>query len=185
MAGNFSIEVSGTATVAARVRGDAERAKEASRAIATKAVKEAATTMRFLAPRSSEDNMFIGYDTLASRINWSRAIYKPGGAGGGGAWVAKAGVRRSPRFTNPLDDPAVYVYEGTGLFGPFHRVITSRAGNFMVFKYKGRWIITDQVKGQEPQRLWVDAAQDRANAVVAEWLGKFEVEMRLRQGRLA
>lgn len=184
MSGNFSIEVSGTASVVAKVAGDVRRAKEASSAIATKAAKEGARTMRFLAPSGSED-VFIGYDTLESRIDWTRAVWHPGGAGGGGFYEAKAGVRRSPRFPNPLQDPATYVVEGTGLFGPFHRVITPRAGNFMVFKYKGRWVITDQVKGQEPQRLWVTAAQDRANAVVAEWLGKFEVEMRLRQGRLA
>lgn len=183
MAGNFEITTHGVATVVGSIKADAERVKGESKRIATRAAEEAAATMRFLVPKGTSD-MFMGYDTLESRISSTPAVYQPGGAGGGGTWVAKAGVRESPRFPDPKRDPAYWVYEGTGLFGPHRTEILPRSGNFMVFKSKGRWVFTDVVKGQEPQRLWVSAAQDRANAVVANELAKLAEDFRNRQREL-
>jgi hypothetical protein len=174
MSGNFEIVVEDHMAVA-KLRGDADRAKEWSQRVVTKASHEAAKVMRFLVPRGTSD-MFIGYDTLESRIDSSKAIWHPGGLGGGGEWEAKAGVRRSPRYPNPMEDPAAYVYEGTGLFGPFKRLIVPRSGNFLAFKWHGRMVFTKYVKGQEPQRTWVIAAQERANAVIASALAIFNLD---------
>lgn len=175
MAGNFEITVEGDRVAVAKLRGDADRAKDWAQRTVNKAAREGARVMRFLAPKG-EDSMFIGYDTLESRIDSSPAKWHPGGPGGGGNWEARAGVRRSPRYPNPLEDPATYIYEGTGLFGPFKRLIVPRAGNFLAFMWKGRMHFTKFVKGQEPQRLWVSAAQDRANAVVAAELALFNLD---------
>jgi len=167
MSGNFEMMVKDYGTVA-RVKGDADRAVATSRDIAEDAAQQAAYIMRFLAPEGTSD-IHVGYETLKSRIDWSRAVWHPGGAGGGGFWEAMAGVTRSTMH-KPDEDPAVFVYEGTGLFGPFRRLIVPRAGNLLVFIDQGRKIFTPYVKGQPPQRLWVMAAQDRANAVVASRL---------------
>lgn len=167
MAGNFEITVKDYGTIA-KVKGETDRVVEVSKEIAEDAAQQAAYIMRFLAPEGDSD-IHVGYETLKSRIDWSRAMWHPGGAGGGGYWEATAGVTRSTMH-RPEDDPAVFVYEGTGLFGPFRRLIVPRAGNLLVFQDKGRWIFTPHVKGQPPQRLWVMAAQDRANAVVASRL---------------
>jgi hypothetical protein len=174
MAGNFEIVVEGGASATAKLRGDADRLKEWSRRTVEKAAQEGASVMRFLVPKGTSD-MFLGYDTLESRIDSSEAVWHPGGAGGGGTWEAHAGVRRSPRFPNPLEDPATWVYEGTGLAGPKHREITPRAGNLLVFFWEGKWWFTSHVKGQEPQRLWVESAQARANAVVASELATLNI----------
>lgn len=183
MAGNFTIEVNGTASVVARLKGDVAVAKEFARNLTTKAATEGARTMRFLAPRGAGDT-HLGYDTLESRISSTNAVWHPGGVGGGGYYEAKAGVRRSPRFPDPKRDPASWVYEGTGLYGPRHRMIVARAGNFMVFKWQGRWFFMREIKGQEPQTLWVSAARERANAYVVSGLARFAAAMRRKQGTL-
>jgi hypothetical protein len=167
MAGNFELTVKDYGTVA-RINGDTDRLVETSKDIAEDAAQQAAYIMRFLAPEGDSD-IHVGYETLKSRIDWSRATWHPGGAGGGGFWEAAAGVTRSTMH-KPDEDPAVYVYEGTGLFGPLRRLIVPRSGNFLVFIDKGKKVVTPYVKGQPPQRLWVMAAQDRANAVVASRL---------------
>lgn len=172
MAGNFELTVKDYGTIA-RVKGDVDRAVEVSRDIAEDAAQQAAYIMRFLAPEGTSD-VHIGYETLKSRIDWSRATWHPGGAGGGGFWEAAAGVTRSTAH-RPEEDPAIFVYEGTGLFGPFKRLIVPRAGNLLVFIDKGVKVFTRHVKGQPPQRLWVMAAQDRANAVVASRLAVLSI----------
>lgn len=174
MAGNFEIVVEDH-IAKAKLRGSADREKEWSQKVVTDAARQGAQVMRFLVPKGTSD-MFIGYDTLESRIDSSDAAWHPGGPGGGGTWEARAGVRRSPRHPDPMEDPAAYVYEGTGLFGPFRRLIVPRSGNFMAFKLNGRMVFTKFVKGQEPQRTWVIAAQERANAVVANALAIFNLD---------
>lgn len=164
MSGNFEITLRDYGTVA-RVRGETDRLVSVSKDIAEDAAQQASYVMRFLAPEGTSD-VHIGYETLKSRIDWSRARWHPGGAGGGGFWEAAAGVVRSVMH-KPDQDPATFVYEGTGLFGPLKRLIVPRSGNLLVFIDKGKKVFTPFVKGQPPQRLWVMAAQDRANAVVA------------------
>lgn len=171
MAGNFDITLHDYGAMA-KVKGDADRLVAVSRDIAEDAAQQAALVMRFLAPEGTSD-IHVGYETLKSRIDWSRATWHPGGVGGGGYWEAAAGVTRSTMH-GPDDDPAIFVYEGTGLFGPFKRLIVPRAGNLLVFIDKGHKVFTRHVKGQPPQRLWVMASQDRANAVVAARIAEID-----------
>ena len=61
------------------------------------------------------------------------------------------GVRRIPRH-------AIWVHEGTGVFGHLHRPIFSPRGNLMRFQgSSGRWIHTRTVLGQRPQPFLRDA----------------------------
>lgn len=168
MAGNFDMTVD-TLDAVAKIKGDAERLKHRSIKIVEEAAKEAAHTMRLFVPRSQAGKP----GSIYSRISWDRAEYHPGGEGGGGYWVANAGVRGVANRQNPEYDPALLVYYGTGLFGPRRHLIEGksigrkRAGNILVFEDGGKTIFTHHVKGQPPQRIWVISAQRRANAVVA------------------
>lgn len=183
MAGNFHIEVN-SASATAKLKAIPGIAKEQSRLIVTKAAMEGVKTMRMLAPVAPADGYRTG-GKLKSRIGMGVPTYFPGGLGGGGVYEVPFGVQRDPRYPNPGEDPAVLVYRGTGLYGQYHRVILPRAGNFMVFFYEGRWHFTKVVKGQKPQTDWVDLAQDRANAVVADYMGKFIEDLRRSQGLIA
>lgn len=167
MSGNFEIVVEEHGTIA-KVKGTTDRLVEQSKRIVEDAAEASSRTMFYFAPSSGRGaNPNQGTETLKSRISWSRARWHPGGLGGGGTWEAVAGVKRSPLHPDPMQDPATFVYEGTGLFGPLHRLIVPRSGNFLVFMDGARKVFTKHVKGQPPKRLWVTAAQDRANAVVA------------------
>lgn len=180
MAGNFEIDVQGTSAVVVALRGDAERAKKESRQIVVTAARAAEKVMRSLAPEGEpQHGEATAHETIKERITSDRtAIYAPGGAGGGGSWTARAGVRRSPMWPDESHDPASLVVEGTGLYGNTPHMIEPRAGNLMVFKYEGRWWRLRFMKGQEPQTDWVTRAQDRANAVVKEGVAFFAEKMR-------
>lgn len=173
MAGNFEIIVDDTRSLAA-VKAVESRGKLFSQFIADKAAAEASKTMRFLVPRGRDSAGDGEPETVFERIGWTKAVYHPGGAGGGGQWIAAAGVRRSPLHPDPDRDPAVLIIRGTGIHGPHGTPIIPRSGNFLVFEWKGQKIFTKHAKGQEPNRLWVDAAQERANAVVASAIAEMD-----------
>lgn len=46
---------------------------------------------------------------------------------------------------------AIWVHEGTGIFGPHHSPIVPRSSPFLVFKGNHGWIRTRSVRGQSPQ----------------------------------
>lgn len=54
---------------------------------------------------------------------------------------------------------AIFVHEGTGIFGPRHAPIRPRRAKFLRFKPRGsrRWIYTRQVKGMRPNRFLLNA----------------------------
>lgn len=179
MAGNFEIDVNGSTAAIAGIKADADRAKKVSQRIVVGAAKDAADLMRVLAPRGSYEKDEIAYDTIHSRVASDKtALYVPGGAGGGGTWTARAGVKRSVRYPDPDHDPASLVTQGTGLYGPNPHMIYPRAGNLMVFKYEGKWWRMRWMKGQEPQTDWVERAQDRANAAVKAAVAMFAERMK-------
>lgn len=167
MAGNLEIKEDGSMRALIGLRA-IEGKKHQVRHLVNDAAKAASSVMWTLAPQGKTGN-------LRRRIDWDRAEYRPGGAGGGGQWVATAGVRAGDPYPS-------YVFRGTGLFGPTQSRITARPGNVMVIDgYKQRDldfsrknpvlrkarpgpIFTRSIKGQRPQTEWIEKAQD-----TAEW----------------
>lgn len=76
----------------------------------------------------------------------SERRWRPGGAGGGGEYEMVVGVKRGDS-RHPL-----YVDQGTGIYGGFHRPITGKPGP-MVFYSRGRWWRLWEVRGQRPQHF--------------------------------
>jgi len=54
---------------------------------------------------------------------------------------------------------ALFVHDGTGLYGPKHAVIRPRRGKFLRFKPRGsrRWVYARQVKGMRPNPFLANA----------------------------
>lgn len=89
---------------------------------------------------------------MQEHVDRTRAIWRPGGAGGGGYYEAAYGVKRiagSPPY--PL-----YVEFGTGLYGSRRQYIypkKSWAMSFYSYRY-GRWINVRRTRGQVAQRFF-------------------------------
>jgi hypothetical protein len=84
---------------------------------------------------------------ILRHIDKSSRRWRPGGAGGGGEYEIVTGVKRGDS-QHPL-----YVDQGTGIYGGFHRPITSTGNHPMVFFSRGRWWRLWQTKGQRPQHF--------------------------------
>jgi len=55
-------------------------------------------------------------------------------------------------------DYAIYVHEGTGIYGPRHHLILPKHGKFLVFKGKdGHTVFARSVKGMPPNPFLADA----------------------------
>ena len=54
---------------------------------------------------------------------------------------------------------ALFVHDGTGLYGPKHAVIRPRRGKFLRFKPRGsrKWVYARQVKGMRPNPFLANA----------------------------
>ncbi len=50
----------------------------------------------------------------------------------------------------PNKEYAIYVHEGTGIYGKNKRPITPKNKPYLVFKINGKWIRTKKVMGQKP-----------------------------------
>lgn len=95
------------------------------------------TWLRLYVP---EREGYILRHTDKSAVKW-----RPGGPGGGGQYEVVVGVKRG-ESKHPL-----YVDQGTGIYGGFHRPIRAIGGHPMVFFSRGRWWRLWEVKGQRPQ----------------------------------
>lgn len=172
MAGNIEIKVDGTMNAEIGLRGIAGKRDNVKKLVEQAAVA-ASTAMYARAPRGRT----LG---LSRRIDWQRAEFRPGGSGGGGTWVARAGVTAG-------DPYPTHVFRGTGIYGPEGQPITARTGNVMVIdNYKQRDmdfsrnfpvlrkprpgpIFTRSIKGQKPQREWFIAGQETAEWYLATY----------------
>lgn len=54
---------------------------------------------------------------------------------------------------------AIYVHEGTGIYGPSGKPITPKRSRVLVFKVRGKTVFAHSVKGQRPQPFLVDALE--------------------------
>lgn len=54
---------------------------------------------------------------------------------------------------------ALFVHDGTGLYGPRHAPIRPRRGKYLRFKPRGsrKWVYAKQVKGMRPNRFLANA----------------------------
>lgn len=66
-------------------------------------------------------------------------------------------VTQNSEFIREIRSPAsyaVYVNDGTGIYGPSHQKITSKTpGKPLVFEYKGETVFAMSVKGQKGQKF--------------------------------
>lgn len=85
MAGNFSVEARGTAFAITGIRARAGVAQAAVKRIAEEAGDIAMTTMIARIPEGETGD-------AKSRIRKAPAMYRPGGAGGGGEWWSIVGL---------------------------------------------------------------------------------------------
>lgn len=133
---------------------------------------------------------------LRAAIHLDEAVYRPGGAGGGGGWEASVGVDTT------LAPQAVWLIEGTGLYGPEHRPImpsanrASASSRFMTRRGNqyaprmpralrlggGIGVLTFQKHG-EPRRFRPDVAGQRAQP--DWWFDALDVARQILTERLA
>lgn len=166
-------EVRGGEETYIRIRAYRDRLRDEILEALKDAAQTAEKVMLAKVPRDS--------GALASTIHVSGIQYMPGGAGGGGAYEIVLHAGQGIPYLN-------LVTEGTGIHGPYNSYgnIVAGAGNirpkvrpewaprtgarFMVFTPKGETkpIFRKWVRGQEPQTEWIVAAQQVANAIVAE-----------------
>lgn len=105
----------------------------------------------------------------------------------GGDLEARVGVGRVHEFPGRLGLPVsegaemypLYVHEGTGLFGAFHRMIRPRRAKRMRFPGRTGIVYAKAVQGQQPQPYMKDAFEDvtsyvraRLDATVDEIFGR-------------
>lgn len=76
---------------------------------------------------------------------------------------------------------AIFVNDGTGLYGPLHHLIRPRNGRFLSFvprkgKYKGKRIAVPWTRGQKPQRF-VEKSMEQTERRVQEFMIRAFMEM--------
>lgn len=82
------------------------------------------------------------------------------------------GLRRRPEH-------GVWVHEGTGLFGRFHRPFFSPRGNVMRFRTdEGRWISRRFIRGQEPQPFFRDVVLAAEHTYVPARIRKLVLDIK-------
>ncbi len=188
MAGNFEIDEDGLVKAQIGIRaklGYKDRVKH----LVNRAARAAEVTMKAQAPHGKTGG-------FVRAINKTQPHFRPGGAGGGGAWVAVVGVTRTPETTTSDGHSyPTHVFQGTGVFGPRGSFIKTAPGNVMIIEdFKARdidrgagkvlggrtghlkarhlagrpgVIFTHWVEGQRPQRDWYDAGRNRAQIVIS------------------
>ena len=119
---------------------------------------------------------------LKATIEKESAVFRPGGLGGGGFHEGELRVGAGIDYMQ-------FVVEGTGVHGPLGTPIQAGAGNvrpkpdsskyyqrsgakWMVWTRFGRKWFRRKVKGQPPQDEWIIAAQETANAILAERIAR-------------
>lgn len=167
MAGNLSIEAEGAPEFVAAMPGIGKEMRDSVKDIIDDAGKKAAAWMQWMAPRDKGD--------LAAAVRYEPPIFHPGGLGGGGQWESRVYVGEEE------EDVARWVYQGTGIFkqvstAPGGGYIYPVTGNVMGFEKDGQIVWTRYIKGQRPQREWVDGAMEVADFIVLEGIDHMMIE---------
>jgi hypothetical protein len=149
----FEIRTEGLTDFEVRVRAIGEDYRDQIIGAVKKATVEAGTYMAAHVPFHS--------GALFRAIEIGPVVYHPGGAGGGGFYEAHVGVNEE------IAPHAIFVVEGTGIYGPQQSMIYPAKGNVMVFEKGGEGsVFTKSSKGQEPRSAWFEVAQEVAEAVI-------------------
>lgn len=158
MAGNFSIEVDGATKATVGIRAVLGR-RDKIETLVFRSARAGAEEMKLRVPHRK------GGMERSIKAEFPR--FHPGGAGGGGTWEASFGPTRT---SETVKDGWAYpsnVFQGTGLRGPRHRLITPTTRKVMRFpgSFYGRkgWIFVKWTKGQNPNRLWYELGHARAS----------------------
>lgn len=116
-----------------------DRAKRWARGLVAGMANYTLYWIEFYAPEGETRYLLRHADATGVRFH-------PGGAGGGGEYVAVAGVKRGDS-NHPL-----YVDQGTGIYSYTGQVIMPRRSRVMAFEKGGEeTVFTRHVKGQKPQ----------------------------------
>lgn len=105
--------------------------------------------------------------------------------GAGGQFVSGSGSSAGKVVSHiiielPEDPPeAIWVHEGTGIFGPRKSAIVSPNGNFMVFRGRTGIVKTLSVKGQHPQPYLTEAFEFVDRTYVPKRVEQLKEEIRL------
>lgn len=76
---------------------------------------------------------------------------------------------------------ALWVHEGTGLFGPRHSPIVSPRGNLMTFIANGRRVFTRSTVGQRPQPFFREAVEAMRHTYIPARMKQLGLEIRAEQ----
>lgn len=132
--------------------------------------KQAAAYMRTHAPHKTGN--------MANSVRMEDAVYRPGGAGGGGSWNVRVGIDEHQAHYakwvifgsgehNTLG-PRSRIYPPGGGAASFFGQKRTRGGRVFAFEKEGEGVIyTRWTKGQEPQYAWFAEAQQVARAALA------------------
>lgn len=83
------------------------------------------------------------------------------------AITVRAGEREGEVYVSAAAPYAVYVHQGTGLYGPLKQAIKPVRARALHFQAGGREVFARQVKGQRPNPF-MDRAAERARPVVEQ-----------------
>lgn len=96
----------------------------------------------------------------------AKAVYSPGGAGGGGRWEIKFGPVELPWFQgSPEKDPAYILLHGSGMKSDRggHKI---EPGKLMTWMDGSEQVFARSSVGQRPQRRWFDRGSLMAQNVI-------------------
>lgn len=97
-----------------------------------------------------------------------------------GNWaLEKAGHLGYRIYTNLVY--ALFVHEGTGIYGPVGRPITPTRARFLVFEWQGRTWFLRSVKGQKPNP-YADRAMESAEMRIPEFVQRAIDELGVGEG---
>lgn len=78
---------------------------------------------------------------------------------------------------NPAVKHAVWVHEGTGLFGPYHSPIAPRKAKYLVFYWHGRKWMKKSVRGQQAQPFLTEAFEYVSNVYEPAKISQLRAEI--------
>jgi hypothetical protein len=153
----FEFHSDGVENAQLQIRAQANETGRKLRRIVEDAAEFGATVMRREVPKRTH--------RLERRITSTDADFRPGGAGGGGVYTAEFGFTDDP---GPERDLPFWVYHGTGVFkddpsfGGGLNPIFPLGDQPMRYFDNGQWHVRYSVRGQRPQKEWVEESYEAA-----------------------
>jgi len=164
-----------------KIRGRVLKANATMGDVASKAAEEAAAVMKIEAPKGDTGR-------LAQNIDHTPAVWHPGGAGGGGYWEARAGVKYFGEIYPLLlmKGTGQHKQEGLGNLSELSGVLGSlvrdspagriypRPGNVFPITAGGGLHFRMWQTGMRPQTAWVTQSQEVAKREVGRGIKTFD-----------